>query len=199
MIVVVLFLMFVFPQALALSRNLATKRSSEVVQQRRITELEKAMLRTELEQSHIKVQELELRRGSLTVGYRQLNEKYKKLEESVGAWQRENAEVEKSCQARIDKIEGEFERFRVHFRRSLRDLHYELEDVLSNLGARCLPYPEKGTPMRDLIKWFEGEVKSLPEVFGLVNQNFVAYALVGVLRMLQDSGCEHFADTELAG
>jgi flagellar hook-length control protein FliK len=101
-----------------LLRDLATKRSSEATQQRCITELEKANaeLRTELEQSNIKVQELELSTESLTVGYRQLSEKYKKLGDYAEVWQQEKAEVEKSCQARVDKVEGEFQRYHVHFR-----------------------------------------------------------------------------------
>jgi flagellar hook-length control protein FliK len=101
-----------------LLRDLATKRSSEATQQRCITELEKANaeLRTELEQSNIKVQELELSTESLTVGYRQLSEKYKKLGDYAEAWQQEKAEVKKSCQARVDKVEGEFQRYHVHFR-----------------------------------------------------------------------------------
>jgi hypothetical protein len=34
-------------------------------------------------------------------------------------------------------------------------------------------------------------VKSLPEVFTQLNQNFVALALMGMLKMLHGSGCHH--------
>jgi hypothetical protein len=33
--------------------------------------------------------------------------------------------------------------------------------VLDGLGAQCLPYPVKGAAIRDLVKWFQEEVKSL--------------------------------------
>jgi hypothetical protein len=65
--------------------------------------------------------------------------------------------------------------------------------VLGGLGAQCLPYPAKGVAIGDLVKWFQEELKSLLEVFTQLNQNFVALALVGVLRMLDDSGCKHLA------
>jgi hypothetical protein len=54
---------------------------------------------------------------------------------SVEAWQREKVEVEKSCEVRVAKIGGEFQRFSVHFRRTLRYLRYDLEGVLGRLGA----------------------------------------------------------------
>jgi hypothetical protein len=40
----------------------------------------------ELDQSNDKVQELELRKECLTVGYRHLNQKYKDLENKAEAW-----------------------------------------------------------------------------------------------------------------
>jgi hypothetical protein len=49
----------------------------------------------------------------------------------------------------------------VHFRQGLRDIRYELEAMLDGLGAQCLPYPVKGATIRDLVKWFQEEVKSL--------------------------------------
>jgi hypothetical protein len=42
-----------------------------------------------------------------------------------------------------------------------------------------------------MFKWFEEEVKSLPEMFAHLNQNFVALTLEGVLNMLHGSGCGH--------
>jgi peptidoglycan hydrolase CwlO-like protein len=60
----------------------------EAAQERCIAELERANaeLKTELDQSNDKVQELELQKESLTVGYRQLNQKYKDLENKAEAW-----------------------------------------------------------------------------------------------------------------
>jgi hypothetical protein len=41
------------------------------------------------------------------------------------------------------------------------------------------------------VKWFEEELKSIPEVFTQLNKNFVALACVGMLRMFHDTGYEH--------
>jgi hypothetical protein len=72
----------------------------------------------------------------------------------------------------------------VHFRRILGDLRYDLEGMLGRLGAKWLAYPEKGAPIGDIVKWFEGEVKSLPGTFAALSKNFIALALAGLLRML---------------
>jgi hypothetical protein len=56
--------------------------------------------------------------------------------------------------------------------------------VVSEFGASCLPYPGKGSTIREIVEWFDEEITA--------NKNFVCYAIIGVLRMLDDSGCEHF-------
>jgi hypothetical protein len=77
--------------------------------------------------------------------------------------QREKADVEKSYEARIVKICSEFYRYHMHFLQRLRDLCNELE------------YPRKGTPIWEVVTWFE-EVKALPETFAQANKTKFLFA-----------------------
>jgi hypothetical protein len=56
-------------------------------------------LKAELDQPAIKIEEMGLRQESMKVGYRQLRDKYKDLENAAVAWQREKTEVEQPCLA----------------------------------------------------------------------------------------------------
>jgi hypothetical protein len=57
--------------------------------QKCIADLERmnAELKAELDQSHIKIAEMELRQDSLKSGYRQLSDKYNDLDSAMEAWQ----------------------------------------------------------------------------------------------------------------
>jgi uncharacterized membrane protein len=68
-------------QVLALSRNRAAKRAVEVVQHDRLLELERAnaKLRAELEQSRIKIAEMEERQSSLCSGHDKLKNEFDEL------------------------------------------------------------------------------------------------------------------------
>jgi hypothetical protein len=131
---------------------------------------------------------MEAHQDSLQSGYQRLSDEYEELQSVVEALQEEKTDVQESCETQVAMAHADFQKYRVHFCQRLRDLRYELE---GELGAQCLPYPEKGTPIGDVVTWFEGEVKSLPGTFVQANKNFVAFAIAGVLRMLQESGCDH--------
>jgi hypothetical protein len=65
------------------------------------------------------------------------------------------------------------------------ELRAALEGVLNEIGARCLPYPEKGSTIGDVVMWFEKEIQTLWDAIAKANKNFLVYCLVGVLKMLQ--------------
>jgi hypothetical protein len=152
-----------------------------------------AKLRAELGQSHIKIAEMEERQNSLCSSYDQLNNEYRELHDVAKSLQWEKADVEKTSEAQVTKARADFQKYRVQHRRRLRDLYFDLEGVLGELGAQCLPYPGKGSTIGDIGRWFEGEVKSLPATFARANKNFACFAIAGVLRMLQEYGCEHLS------
>jgi hypothetical protein len=46
----------------------------------------------------------------------------------------------------------------------------------------------------DIVRWFEGEVKSLPVTFARPNKNFACFAIADIFKMLQESSCEHLPE-----
>jgi hypothetical protein len=48
--------------------------------------------------------------------------------------------------------------------------------------------------VQKIFEWFEGEVKSLPEVFAGSNGNFITIMLEDVVNMLHSTGCDNFPD-----
>jgi hypothetical protein len=169
-----------FMQALALSKSMVAKRASEASQQSCVVVLERANaeLRTELGQSHIKITEIEEHQNSLHSSYDQLNNEYNELHGVAGTSQLEKADAKKSYEAQVAKARAGFKKYHVQHRRRLRDLLFDLELVLGELGTKCLPYPEKGSTIGDIVRWFEGEVKSLPATFTRANKNFACFPIL---------------------
>jgi hypothetical protein len=72
-----------------------------------------------------------------------------------------------------------------------------LEQSMNDIGARCLPYPEKGSTISEIMMWFTKEIDALPDVITKANKIFLVYCLVGVLKMLQELGqCFHVVGLE---
>lgn len=117
-------------------------------------------------------------------GYDRLKNEFDELHEVAVALQREKAEVVKSHEAEVVAIHMNFERYRIQHRKKLHELRFNLENVLGDLGAQCLPYPRKGTMIGNIVRWFEGEVKSLSATILKCNKNFAYYTIAGVLMML---------------
>jgi hypothetical protein len=85
----------------------------------------------------------------------------------------------------------------VQHRKKLCELHFNLEDAMNNFGAQCPHYPRKGSTISDIVRWIDGEVKSLSAMFARAKKIFAFYAIADILRMLQDSGCEYFSEVHL--
>jgi hypothetical protein len=176
-----------------LSKYRVARRAVEAMQQSCMAELEwaNAELRVELIQSHIKIAEMQAHQDSLFSGYDRLSDEFKELQGVTKAVQREKTDVNKSCKAQVTKARASYQKYRVHFRQRLCDLHCNLESVLGKQGAQCLPYLEKGTPIGDVVTWFQGGEKSLSGTITQANKNFVCFAIADILIMLQVSGYEH--------
>jgi hypothetical protein len=185
-------------QALALSKNRAAKRAMEVAQSARVTELERANteLRAELEQAWLKIAEVEERQDSLCSDYQKLENECESLHNAAETLKRQKAEAEKTGEAEVATIHTRFQDYRVHHRKKLHDLRFNLEKAVNEFGASCLPYPGKGSTIDDIIRWFDEEIKALPAMFMKANKNFACYAIVGILRMLYDSGCDHLSELQ---
>jgi hypothetical protein len=54
----------------------------------------------------------------------------------------------------------------------------------------------KGSAIGDIIGWFNEEIKVMLATFAKANKYFACYAIVGVLWMLYDSGCDHLSELQ---
>jgi hypothetical protein len=88
-------------------------------------------------------------------------------------------------------IHTKFQDYHVHHCKKLCDLQFNLEKVVSEFGAGCLPYPGKNSTISNIIGWFDNELKALSATIVKANKNFVCYAIVAILRMLYHNSCEH--------
>jgi hypothetical protein len=93
-------------------------------------------------------------------------------------------------------IRTKFKDYRRHHRKRLQDLRLNQEKAMNEFGAQCLPYPRKGSTISDIVRWFDEEIKAMPATFAKANRNFAYYAIIGVLWMLYDSGCEHVPELQ---
>jgi hypothetical protein len=95
-------------------------------------------------------------------------------------------------EAHLATKEKKLRDYHVSHRRKLHDLHTELEGAVNEIGARCLPYPKRGSTIGDITAWFTKEIQVLPSAIAKANKNFLVYCLVGVLKMLQEHAeCSH--------
>jgi hypothetical protein len=63
---------------------------------------------------------------------------------------------------------------------------------MNEVGVKCLPYPEKGSTISDIVVLFTKEIQALLGAIAMANKNFIVYCLVGVLKMLQElAQCSH--------
>jgi hypothetical protein len=62
---------------------------------------------------------------------------------------------------------------------------------MNEFDIGCLPYPGKKSTIGGIIEWFDNEIKALPATIVKANKKIVCYAIIGVLRMLYDNGCDH--------
>jgi hypothetical protein len=68
---------------------------------------------------------------------------------------------------------------------------------MNEVGVKCLPYPEKGSTISEIVVLFTKEIQALLGAIGMANKNFIVYCLVGVLKMLQElAQCSHVKGLE---
>jgi hypothetical protein len=73
----------------------------------------------------------------------------------------------------------------------------ELVGAVNEIGAKCLPYPKKGSTIGDIVAWFTKEIEAFASAIAEANKNFIVYCLVGVMKMLQEHAqCSHVKGLE---
>jgi hypothetical protein len=56
--------------------------------------------------------------------------------------------------------------------------------------AQCLPFPDKGAKVEEMIDLVVGEVKAMLDTVWWLNDNFAILGIEGILNMLNDEGCQ---------
>jgi hypothetical protein len=108
------------------------------------------------------------------------------LSSSQDEFEQEKATIMMDHEVDLAVLRKMFWDYRLSHRRKLHDPHMELEMAVNEIGARCLPYPEKGSTISEIAAWFNKEIQVLPDAIAKANKNFTVYCLVGVLKMLQE-------------
>jgi hypothetical protein len=66
--------------------------------------------------------------------------------------------------------------------------------------VQCLPFPDKGAKVEEMINWVAREVKAVPDTVWRLNDNFAILGIEGVLSMLNNEGCRELGQLhDLAG
>jgi hypothetical protein len=114
------------------------------------------------------------------------------LHTTVNTLNQEKAQVTTDHQAEIVSEQKIFRDYHIGHRKRLRELHVNLENVVNEIGMRCLPYPGKSSTIGEIIVWFDKVIRVLLNTIMKVNKNLLVYCLVGVLKMLhENAGCRH--------
>jgi hypothetical protein len=128
--------LFLFTQALALSRTRITEKSAEAAKRPCITELEEAnvQLRAELAAANAKIAEVKNNKRALISDYGSLSSDYGDLASVFTVLQKEKDDLE--------KVECEkAQRFHQVICTKLHGLHRDLEKSIDDLGGQYFEFP----------------------------------------------------------
>jgi hypothetical protein len=92
-----------------------------------------------------------------------------KLHTDVDALRQGKAKVMRDHEIEL-AVDKKNRAYRVSHRKKLHDIHVELERVMNDIGARCLPYPTKGNTISEIIAWCTSEIQALPNAIAKVNK-----------------------------
>jgi hypothetical protein len=111
--------------------------------------------------------DLEREKESVTTIYRRLSEKHKMFTEKA---EREKAELVQAHASEVAKLQGdldletrsytEYHQIVLHW---LHELHETVASSFNEVQAWCLPFPDRGTKIEEMIEWVAGEVKTVPD------------------------------------
>jgi hypothetical protein len=135
--------------------------------------------------------EVEERQSSLRSSYERLGNESEGLHSAAETLKQKKSKAEQTHEAEVVVLRTRFQDYRVHHCQKLHDLRFSLEKAVNEFGASCLPYPGKSSTIGEIVGWFDEEIKMLSATIVKANKIFVFYAIIGILQMMYDSGCEH--------
>jgi hypothetical protein len=71
-------------------------------------------------------------------------------------------------------------------RRQLHELHETVASSFDEVQAQCLPFPDKGVKVEEMIDWVVREMKAMPDTIWWLNDNFAVLGIEGILNILND-------------
>jgi hypothetical protein len=183
-------------QALALSEKQCVERAIESAQIAKNTELE-VLVRSEAE----KITELETayanlkcEKENMTTGYRRLVAKHDSFVEKV---EQEKAKLAEAHTVEVAKLHGDLDlethsytEYHQIMHRRLHELHETMAASFDDVQAQCLPFPNKGAKVDEMINWVVGEVKAMSDTIRWLNDNLAILRIEGVLNKLNGEGCQ---------
>jgi uncharacterized coiled-coil protein SlyX len=154
---------------LALSVKQCERRFIESAQVGKFAELEQVAQSqdnriTELEATYA---DLKHEKDNVTDGYRRLAEKHKSLTESAV---HEKIKLAEAHVAEITQFRDDLDleaRSNIEYRQTvhhrLHDLREAVASSVEEVKVQCLPFPNKGAKVEEMIDWVVGEVKVVPD------------------------------------
>jgi hypothetical protein len=133
-------------------------------------------------------------KDKVTDGYWKLAEKHKSLTERAEHEKTKLAEAHvvevTKLHANLDLETQSYTEYRHTIRRWLHDLHEVVASSFDKVKAHCLPFPDKGAKVEEMIDWVVGEVKAVPDTIWWLNDNFAVLGIEGVLNILNGERCQ---------
>jgi hypothetical protein len=100
----------------------------------------------------------------------------------------------------LDLETHSYTEYRQNVRCRLHRLHEAVASSFEEVKAQCLPFPNKGVKVEEMIDWVVEEVKVIPDTVWRLNDNFIVQGIEGVLSMLNGEGCQELGRLrDLAG
>jgi hypothetical protein len=190
---------YLISQALALSEKHHEKRVAESVQVVKVAELEvlTGSQTDKITEPEATCTDLKSEKDKVNDGYRRLAEKHKVLVEKA---EQEKIKLAEAHAAKLTKLHNDlnletrgYTEYCQNVRRRLRELHEAVASSFDEVKAQCLPFPNKGVNVVEMMDWVIGEVKAVPDNLWRLNDNFAVLGIKGVLSMLNGDGCQELS------
>jgi hypothetical protein len=198
-VVVLVLIDYIISWALALLGKLHEKRATELAQVAKIAELEvvtrpQADKITDLEAT---CADLKREEYKVTDGYWMLAEKHKALAKKA---EQEKMKLAEAHVSELNKLHEDFDleicsytKYHQNVRCRLHELHEMVASSFDEVKAQCLPFPDKGAKVEEMIDWVVREVRAVPDIIWQLNDNFAVLGIEGVLIMLDGEGCRELS------
>jgi hypothetical protein len=180
-------------RALALSEKQRAERAIKSTQIAKSAELE-VLVRAQakkIAEHEMAYTNLKCEKENVTTGYRRLAAKHDAFVEKV---EQEKAKLTEAHVVEVAKLHGDLDletrsytKYHQTVHHWLCDLHKIVASSFDEVQAQCLPFPDKGAKVEEMIDWVVEEVKAMPDTVWWLNGNFAVLRIVGILNMLNDN------------